>query len=327
MAWPIRIQDVEQAAKDIYRHLSPTPLRHYGALDDATGLRLLIKHENHHPTNAFKIRNSFAALSRLTVEQRRRGVIVTTSGDFGFGTAWAGRALGIHIVACVAAVGITADRLALLRELGAEVIEEGKDYDEASLATKRLVEERGLIEIHGINNPLIPAGAGTITLEMLEQADAIGETIDAMVFAIGGGSQAVGGMTVLRDRGIDIPVYGAQATGASALHDSYHAGNPVPGTTPTTFATGLATRNVYDLTFGPLCEGLADFVVVSDAEMAEAMRLFIDATHNLAEPSGAAGLAGALKLRDRLEGKTVSVVLSGSNVDANTLRRVLNREI
>ncbi|MAE60563.1 MAG: serine/threonine dehydratase [Planctomycetaceae bacterium] len=327
MAWPITIQDVEQAARDIHQHLAPTALRHYRALDQLTGLRLLVKHENHQPTNAFKIRNALAAMSRLTDDQKQRGVIVTTSGNFGFGSAWAGRALGIRIVACVAEVGVTADRIDMLRELGAEVVKKGRDYDEATLETKRLVQERGLTEIHGIDHPLIPAGAGSITLEMLAQAEAMGESIDAIVFAIGGGSQAVGGMTVLRARGIDIPVYGVQAAGASAQHDSYHAGQPIPTDTPTTFATGLATRDVYDLTFRPLCEGLTDFVLADDAELAEAMRLMIEGTHNLVEPSGAAGLAGALKLADQLAGKTVAIVLSGSNIDTVTLTRVLNRQI
>ena len=125
----------------------------------------------------------------------------------------------------------------------------------------------------------------------------------------------------------DLKVFGVQAERASAIHDSWHAGRPIARDSADTFADGLATRNVYDLTFPALRAGLAGFVTVSEAEIAEALRLFLRATHNLAEGAGAAGLAGLFKLRDTLAGRSVAVVLSGSNIDTPTLRRVLSGEL
>jgi len=132
---------------------------------------------------------------------------------------------------------------------------------------------------------------------------------------------------VVRELRPALTIYGVQAEKASAIHDSWHAGRPIAKDSADTFADGLATRSVYDLTFPALRQGLAGFVTVSEAEIAEALRLILRTTHNLAEGAGAAGLAGLLKLRDTLAGKTVGIVLSGGNIDSATLRRVLNGEI
>src|SRR5207247_8872909 len=171
--------------------------------------------------------------------------------------------------------------------------------------------------------PLVIAGAGTLTLEILEECP----RLDALVVGVGGGSQAVGALSVARHLRPDLKVFGVQAERASAIHDSWHAGRPIARDSADTFADGLATRNVYDLTFPALRAGLAGFVTVSEAEIAEALRLFLRATHNLAEGAGAAGLAGLFKLRDTLAGSSVAVVLSGSNIDTPTLRRVLSGEL
>jgi threonine dehydratase len=158
---------------------------------------------------------------------------------------------------------------------------------------------------------------------MLEQAP----EIEALVYSIGGGSQAVGGLTVARALRPGLPVYGVQAEGAAAIHDSWHAGRPLSKPSAATFADGLATRSTYALTFEALREGLAGFVTVSEAEIAEAVRLAHAATHTLVEGAGAAGLAGLLKLRDALAGKTVGIVFSGANIDRATLGRVLAGEL
>jgi threonine dehydratase len=147
------------------------------------------------------------------------------------------------------------------------------------------------------------------------------------VFAVGGGSQAVGGLVVARGLGSRVPVYAVQAERAGAIHDSWHAGRPLPRASADTFADGLATRNVYEFTFGALREGLAGFVAVSEADLAEATRLLIRTTHTLVEGAGAAGLAGLGRLRETLAGRQVGIVISGGNVDEATLKRLVNREI
>ncbi|HUS32128.1 MAG TPA: pyridoxal-phosphate dependent enzyme, partial [Kofleriaceae bacterium] len=167
------------------------------------------------------------------------------------------------------------------------------------------------------------AGAGTLSAEICEQADAL----DAIVVAVGGGSQAVGALVAARALRPAVKVYGVQARAASAIHDSWHRGTRLVTESANTFADGLATRATYDLTWPALREGLAGFVAVTEAQLASAIRLYIRATHNLAEGAGAAGLAGLLALRDELAGKTVAIVLSGSNIDGDTLRRVMSSDL
>jgi threonine dehydratase len=322
--WPITLEDVRAARARISRHLAPTPLRGYGTLDEAVGggIRVLVKHENFQPTGAFKVRNALSALTALAPEARSRGVVAATRGNHGLGLAWAARALGTAATVCVPC-GNNPEKNAAVRALGARLVEEGRDYDESVTAAERLVREEGLSMVHSTNDPGVVAGAGTLTLEMLEEAP----SLDALVFAVGGGSQAVGGLTVARALRPGLPVYAVQARGASAIHDAWRLGRPVSHPSADTFADGLATRNTYPFTFGALREGLAGFVTVTDAQIAEAMRLLLQTTHTLVEGAGAAGLAGLLALRGALAGRTVAIVLSGANVDLATLARVVGREI
>ncbi|HWU89785.1 MAG TPA: pyridoxal-phosphate dependent enzyme, partial [Kofleriaceae bacterium] len=199
----------------------------------------------------------------------------------------------------------------------------GRDYDEAVEVARRIMHERGLVMAHSTNDAHVIAGAGTLSAELCEQAD----QLDAIVVAVGGGSQAVGAIVATRALRPGVEIYGVQARGAAAIHDSWHAKQRLTVPRADTFADGLATRATYDLTWDALREGLTDFVAVSDAELAAAVRLMLRATHNLAEGAGAAGLAGLLRLRERLAGKTVAIILSGANIDAATLRRVLGGEL
>jgi threonine dehydratase len=210
-----------------------------------------------------------------------------------------------------------------MRAYGAELIETGEDYDDALEAVELVTRERGLTLLHGTNNRDILAGAATITLEILDDEP----ELDAMVIAVGGGSQAVGALAVLRERSPHTAVYAVQAVGAPAIYESWRAGRPVTLPSAETFADGIATRSAYEMTFPALQEGLAGFVTVTDAEIADALRLLLVTTHNLVEGAGAAGLAGVMRLREDLAGKRVGIILSGGNIDAETLRRVVNREV
>jgi len=321
--WPVDLQDVLAARRRLRGHLSQTAFRRYASLDAEVGhgIAVWVKHENHQPTNSFKARNGLSAVSALTPEERARGVVAASRGNHGQGVAWAGALLGTPVVICVPE-GNSPEKNEAMRGLGAEVVEEGRDYDESVAVADRLVRERGLTLIHSTNNAQVIAGAATLTLEMLEQQP----DLDALVFAVGGGSQSVGGLTVARALRPDLPVYGVQAEGARAIHDSWHAGAPQEADSAQTFADGLATRKTYASTFPTLREGLTDFVVVSESELAAAVRLYLRATHNLAEGAGAAGLAGVIKLAPQLAGKKVGVVLSGGNIDEPVLRRVLAGE-
>lgn len=324
--WPITMASVLAAEQRIRPYLPPTPLRRYGLLDAALGMAVLVKHEHHQPTNAFKVRNGLSVMTAMDADERRRGVVAASMGNYGQGLAWAGRALGVAVTICVPC-GITQDKMDAIRDLGAELVVEGNNFDEAQLVMDRFVEKRGLYPAHGVNHREAPAGAATITLEVLEQAEALGCRPDAMVLGIGGGSQAVGAMTVLRERAPQVAVYGVQAAGAPAIHDAWHRGTPGTGANPDTFAEGLATRQTYTLTFDALRSGLRDFCLVDDAALSDAMRLIWRTTHQCVEPSGAAGIAALRALQPMLSGRTVVVVFSGANMDMATLRRVVNKEV
>jgi len=322
--WPITFDDVKAAHGRIAEFLPPTPLREYPRLSElaGAGIQIFVKHENHQPTNSFKIRNGLSFMTSLTADERRRGVVAASTGNHGQGIAFGGKLLGVETTICVPA-GNNPDKNAAMRALGARVVEEGRDYDDAVLVMQRLVAEGGRVLAHSTNDPRIIAGAATMTLEILEQ----NPEIEALVIATGGGSQAVGAMTVVQALAPQIRVYAVQAAGAPAIHDSWHAQRRLTTPRADTFAEGVATRTTYDLTFPALRDGLAGFVTVTDAETAESLRTIVSVTHNLVEGAGAMGFAAVHKLRDQLAGKRVGVIFCGGTIDTPTLRRVLSREL
>lgn len=322
--WPITFADVEAARARLAPYLPPTPLRHYPQLGAIVGgdVQVFVKHENHQPTNSFKIRNGLSFMTSLTNDERRRGVVAASTGNHGQGIAYGGGMLGVDTTICVPLAN-NPEKNAAMRALGATVVEEGRDYDEAVGVMVRLAAQHDRVVAHSTNDPRVIAGAGTMTMEILEQ----NPTLDALVIAVGGGSQAVGAMTVARAIAPALEVYGVQAAGAPALHNSWHARERLTTPRVDTFADGVATRATYDLTFPALLAGLTDFVTVTDAEIAENLRTILSVTHNLVEGSGAMGLAGARKLRDKLAGKRVGVIFCGANIDSETLRRILAREM
>ena len=319
----VTLDDIRAARIRLAPLLSPTPLRTYRELDDAVGhsVRIYVKHENFNPTGSFKVRNGLSFMTALPDESRARGVVAATRGNHGLGLAYAGRAFGVHTT-LVVPIGNNPEKNSGMQALGARLIEKGRDYDESVLVADRIVKEEGATLAHSTNNRQIIAGAGTLSLEVIEQEP----QIDAMVIAIGGGSQAVGALTVFAGLKPDAEVYGVQAVGASAAYEAWLARKPVETKSADTIADGLATRSTYEMTFPTLRDGLADFITVTDAEIADAMRLLLRTTHSMVEPAGAAGLAGLRTLAPKLEGKRVGIVLSGANVDSSTLRRVLAGE-
>ena len=316
-ALPIGFGDVLAARERLAPHLAVTPLRRYPQRDALVGhgIAVHVKHENHHPTQSFKVRNGLNAILGRSEAQRARGVIAASTGNHGQGVAYGGRLTGTPVTVCVPE-GNNPEKNAAIRALGATLVEVGANYDATVAACRRMAEERGLALLHSTNDPLVIAGAGTMTLEILEQAP----DLDALVIALGGGSQSVGALTVALERKPGLKVYAVGAAGAPAQYDSWIRGVRLEGQPIDTFAEGIATGSAYELTFAALREGLADFVTVSDAEMYEAIRDLVRITHNLPEGAGAAGLAGLRKLAPRLAGKKVGVVMCGGNLSDKDLR-------
>jgi threonine dehydratase len=319
--WPITLDDVLAARERLRPYLTASPLRRYPQLDALVGhgIAVYVKHENHLPVQTFKVRNGLSAVTALDQAARRRGVIGASTGNHGQGMAYAAHLLGLPC-AIVVPVGNNPEKNAAIRALGAELIEHGATYDDSARRCAELSAERGMTLIHGINDRTVIAGAATMTLEMLEQEPGL----DTILIAIGGGSQAVGAMTVTRALKPSVRVIAVQSEAAPAQYESWRRGEIVRGVPVRTFAEGIATGQAYDMTFPALKAGLADFITVSEAELADAVRELIRTTHNLPEGAAGGGLAGLHRLAPHLAGQKVAIVLCGGNISLEALRMVLN---
>jgi threonine dehydratase len=311
------LADVYAARERVYRVLSPTPLLRHPLLAEETGVNILVKHENHNPTGAFKVRGGLNLIGSLPADQRR-GVITATTGNHGQSIALASGREGVPCT-IVTPVGNNPEKNAAMRALGAEVIEFGRDFDEARERVEQLQHERGLRYIHSADEPLLIAGVGTYALEIFE----VCPDVDVILVPIGGGSGACGCSIVRTGIGSRAKVIGVQAERADAFTRSFRGATRVVGDKADTFAEGLATRVTFDLPFGILKKELDDVVTLTEEELGEGVRLALRATHNLAEGAGAAPLVAAMTLRDQLAGKTVVCVMSGGNIDRATLTRIL----
>ena len=313
----LTLNDVLAARRVVYRALRPTPLLEHALLQAETGLHLFVKHENHNPTNAFKVRGGLNLIANLSAEERR-GVITASTGNHGQSIALACRREGVP---CTIAVpeGNNPHKNAAMRALGATVIEIGRDFDAAREYVESVQRERRLRYVHSANEPLLVAGVATYALEIFEDLP----DVDVILVPIGGGSGAAGCALVRSWVGSTARVIGIQAAGADAFARSWRTGTRVAGEKAETFAEGLATRITFDLTFEILREHLDDIIMLTEEELMDGVRLALRATHNLAEGAGAAALAAAVKMGDLLAGKKVVCVMSGGNIDEATLLRAL----
>ena len=319
MRWPT-YDDVVAATPYVYAFMKPTPLYEWPALSSLLGCRFFLKHENHTPTTAFKVRGGLNLIARLPDEQKRRGIIGCTTGNHGQSLAYA---CGKFQVRCVLVVPSknNPDKIAAIRALGAEIIEHGQDFDEARLHCEAVRAKEGLRYVHSANEPDLIAGVGTYALEIFD--DLRTAPPDVVIVPVGLGSGICGLGIVAAHRSPQTKVIGVQSELAPAVTRSWREGKPVELGAPTTFAEGMATRMPADLTLDIMRKHVHDMVLVSDDELRNAIRLLLRVTHNLAEGAGAASTAAALKMREQWRGKTVVGVLSGGNLDLRELAHIL----
>jgi threonine dehydratase len=317
MQWPT-LHDVAAARPRVYAVMQPSPMLRHPLLEEWLGCEAWVKHENHNPTGAFKIRGGLNLLAQLSSDERRRGVVSASTGNHGQSIAFASRMHGVKCRIFVP-VGNNPDKNAAMRAYGAEVIEHGRDYDEARLRVEELVAREGWRYIHSANEPHLIAGVGTYALEMLEQV----ADLDYLFVPIGGGSGAAGCCTVRSGLSAKTRVIGVQASGADAFTRSWRGPTRVTAERVNTFAEGMATRVTFDLTFDILKQQLDDIVTLDEPELEEGVRAALRFTHNLAEGSGAAPLAAAKKYGPKVAGKKVGCVMSGGNIDIKTLARIV----
>ena len=320
MEWQVpTLSDVLSARRQIAPYLRPTPLYAYPALSELVGAEVWVKHENHQPIGAFKVRGGVNLVSRLDDAERRRGVVTASTGNHGQSISFAGRLFGVRAVVCVPE-GANPVKLASMRALGGELVEQGRDFDEARENADALAAEHGYRYIHSGNEPHLIAGVGTHTLEIIEEQP----EIDVLIVPIGGGSGAAGACIAAKSIRSSIEVIGVQSEAAPAAYRSW-ASRSLLEDRMATRAEGLATRVAFELPQQILWEQLDDFVLVGEDDLEQAVLLMLEHTRNLAEPAGAAPLAAALQLRDRLAGKRVALILSGGNISPGHLREILAR--
>jgi threonine dehydratase len=309
---------IEAAASVVYEVMSPTPQRRWPLLDAVIGAEVWVKHENHAPTGAFKVRGGLTYFARLLARDTDiRGVVTATRGNHGQSVGFAARRHGVR-AAAVIPTGNSEDKNAAMRALGVELIVHGHDFDSAAEAATRIAAERGWHRLPSLH-PWLVHGVATYARELFLAAP----PLDAVYVPIGLGSGICGTIASRNALSTSTRVIGVVAEGAPALAHSLAAGRVLPCEVTTRLADGLACRVPDEEALAVIAAGAERVEVVSDAEIAAAMAVLFETTHNVAEGAGAAALAALLRDRARVAGGRVGVVLSGANVDAGTFARAI----
>lgn len=310
--------DVLRARQVVQRFLPRTPLYRYPTLDALLGARVYVKHENFQPIGAFKVRGGVYRMSRLSPEERQRGVITASTGNHGQSIAYAAALFGVRAVVVVPQ-NANPVKVEAIRAYGAEIRVYGRDFDDARSYCERVAAEEGLRYVSSGDEPDLIAGVATETLEILEEQP----DIEVIIVPVGGGSGAAGACLVAKTLNPEIRVIGVQSARAPAAYLTWRHRRWTEAPMGT-LAEGLATRRPFMLPQRILWEKLEDFVLVEDEELVEGVRIYLEKAKTLTEPAGAAPLAAALRLREQIQGKTIALILSGGNLSPEQLRRFLH---
>ena len=313
---------LRSAAEIVYQSMSPTLFRAWPLLEEATGACCWVKHENHSPVGAFKIRGGLVYLARLVQrEPGIRGLISATRGNHGQSLAFAAARYGLRSV-IVVPYGNAVEKNAAMRSLGAQLIEFGKDFDEAREHAAQLASREGLHFVASFHPDLVD-GVASYALEMFDAAP----QLDAIVVPVGLGSGICGVIKARNALGLSTKIYAVVSTGANAYAQSFRAGRVIQTDEASTMADGIATRVPQAEALDMMLTSVADIVEVSDVEIEQAIVLYLRATHNLSEGAGAAPLAALLQRAVHFKGQQVGLVLCGGNLDTAVLGRVLAKAI
>lgn len=315
---PVTYNDVLEALPRVHAALKPTLLCNWPGLSEKLGFDLYLKHENHQPVGAFKVRGGIHLVSTLTTDEREAGILGVSTGNHGQSLAFAAKHFGVRCT-IVVPEGNNPDKNRAIRQLGADLIEYGRDFDEAREHMAEIQRQRGGRYVHSANEPKLIAGVGSLAWEVFE----VLPDPDVFLVPIGLGSGVCGASVVTKHRRPETQVIGVQAENASAVVRSWRSGKMETDERIQTWAEGLATRVPAELTLGIMRRYMDDALLVGEEEMRLAAAMLLKHTHNLAEGSGAATLAAAWQHRDRLAGKKVVAVLSGGNLDLSQLPSIL----
>lgn len=313
------LKDILEARQIIKPYLPRTPVYSYPRLDQLFEARIFVKHENHMPTGVFKARGAINLISRLNYRQREKGVVTASTGNHAQSIAYAGSLFDVPVT-IVMPENPNPTKVKAVEGWGAKIIYFGKIFDDAREYAEQLAGERGARFIHPANEPDLIAGVATYALEIFEDVP----SLDKIIVPVGGGSGASGCCLVKEAVNPEVQVIGVQAEMAPAAYLSWKKKEIVKDKMETA-AEGLATLIGYELTQAILQDYLEDFILVSEEEMVNAILLILEFVRNMAEEAGSASLAAALKIKDRLKGERVAVVLTGGNISLDRLRHILKK--
>ncbi len=310
--------DIDDAATLVAAQMLPTPQVIWPLLSEAAGTRVWVKHENHTPTGAFKIRGGITFMDWLKRTQPDiSGIVTATRGNHGQSQARAATAAGLSAT-IVVPHGNSVEKNAAMRAFGARLVEYGTDFDVSRREAARLAEEENLFLVPPFH-PQIMRGVATYAMELFRAAP----DLDTVYVPIGCGSGICGLITARDALGLKTRIVGVVSTEAAAAKMSFEAGTIIETNSANTFADGMAVRVPVPDSFEIYSKGADRIVAVSDDEVAEAIRLYYRATHNLAEGAGAAPLAALMQERERMAGREVAVILCGGNIDTDLFTQVL----
>lgn len=310
---------VLEAVPRVRSVLRPTPLFEWPGLSQRLGFRFFLKHENHQPVGAFKVRGGVNLVSATSPEEREAGILGCSTGNHGQSLAFACGRFGVKCTIVVPR-GNNPGKNAAIRRLGAELIEHGRDFDDARDHCETLAKCRQYRYVHSANEPLLIAGVGTMGVEIFDELP----EPDVILVPIGLGSGVCGNAVVAKAIRPQTKVIGVQAVGAAAVVESWRTNSWCTTERADTWAEGMATRRPAEMTLEIMRELMDDALLVGDDELRTAVRWLLEDAHNLAEGAGAATLAAAWRYRERFAGQTVVGILSGGNLNLAELPKVLS---
>jgi threonine dehydratase len=310
-------KDILEARSIIQNYLPRTPLYSYPQVNQLLDAKVYIKHENHMPTGAFKTRGGINLISHLNREQKERGVVTASTGNHALSIVYACNLFSVPVT-IVMPEKSNPTKVKAIRSLGANIVFFGRIFDESKDYAEKLAGQRQCRFIHPANEPYLIAGVGTYALEIFE----VIPSLDVLIVPVGGGSGASGCCLVKETVNPRCKVIAVQAEMAPAAYLSWKSGKIVKDKMETA-AEGLATEIGYELTQEILRDYLSDFILVSEEEMVQAILLTMELIRNMAEEAGASPLAAALKIKEKLKGKRVALVLTGGNISMPRLKQIL----
>ncbi len=315
----VNMLEIFKARRTVERVLKRTHLTSYRRLSEEVGADVFVKHENHLPTNSFKVRGAVNFMAHVSEEIQRNGIVVATRGNHGLAVAWAAQEKGVFCNVVVPENNDPELNATILAH-GAQLIEHGTDFYEAQDYCEELAENAGYYYLRQGNEPLLITGIATMGLEIFEELP----DVDAIIMPIGGGTGCAALAKVIEGINPKVELIGVQAEKIPSFYESWKQKKKVVVPAADTVADGLAARSVFEVPYAILKDRIHDVVLLSEEELIHGVRLALRYTQNLAEVAGAASLAALFKVRERFAGKKVVVVMTGGNITEDRLRGILN---